>query len=258
VDRYEAWIANGNSPNAPTRPPAAEVLTREEIARRKRDEERSVQAQEAMQREVEWRMADEARKRTEERERRVQEEAAWARQSHEMRQRELDEAKRLEAREAAEYERAAARRGYTYSDEERKEEERRRRLLERRREEQEGILRRQQEAEAAARSAMREITASNSASDLSLRRSQEPDIPPKATYPDLSTSYRASTPQSSRLASSSHSRIGYTGPSILPVESPMRYEDDTDTDDRSEEGHGGRKGKYTAHVSAKSSNANLR
>ena len=164
----------------------------------------------------------------------------------------------LSAREEAALNQSRGKKGRVQGEEERKEDERRRRLLERRREEQEGILRRQQESEAAARSAIREIAASNSSSDISMRRSQEPDVPPRAAYPDLSSSsYRSSTPQPSRPVSSSHSRMGYGGPSILPVESPMKYEDDTDTDERSEEGHGGRKGKYTSRVSAKSSSANL-
>ncbi|KAI0703012.1 hypothetical protein BC835DRAFT_1319457 [Cytidiella melzeri] len=254
VDRYESWIASGNSPNAPTRPPPPEILTREEIARRRRDEERSAQAQEAMQREVEWRMADTARRQAEDRERRVQEEAAWARQSQEVRQRELDEAKRLEAKEAAEYERAAARRGYAYSDEERKEDEKRRRQMERRREEQEGILRRQQESEAAARATRRDIAATNSSSDLLYRRSQEPEAPPRGNFPDNSSIYRTTTPQPSRPGSSSQNRSGFSGPTIHPVESPMKYEDDTDTDERSDDG---RRGKFVDRTPAKTANVNV-
>ena len=255
VDQYEAWLANGGSPNAATRPPPpADPISREETARRKRDEERALQAHEATQREVEWRMADNARKQTEERERRVQEEAAWARQSQEVRQRELDEAKRFEAREAAEYERAAARRGYGISDEERKEEEKRRRQMDRRREEQEGILRRQQEAEAAARAARREIGPSSS-SDLLFRRPQDAEAPPKNTFPDMSSLYRAITPQSSHPGSSSQGRSGFSGPSILPLESPIKYEDDTDTDERNDEG--ARRGKYVDRTPSKVTNSNL-
>ncbi|KAI0089456.1 hypothetical protein BDY19DRAFT_942423 [Irpex rosettiformis] len=257
VDQYEAWIASGGSPNASTRPPpSSEPISREESARRKRDEERALQAQEAMQREVEWRMADNARRQVEERERRAQEEAAWARQPQEVRQRELDETKRIEAREAAEYERAAARRGYVISDEERKEEEKRRRQMDRRREEQEGILRRQQEAEAAARAVRRDIVQSSSL-DLLYRRSQEPEAPPRSTLPDTSGSYTVTTPQSSRPGSTSQGRAGFSGPSMLPVESPMKYEDDTDTDERSDENHLGRRGKYVDRTPSKVPNTNV-
>ncbi|KAI0342394.1 Mov34-domain-containing protein [Trametopsis cervina] len=257
VDRYERWIAQGGSPDAPTRPRAAEILTRDEVIKRRRDQERAVQAQEAIQREVEWRMQDSARRQAEERERRVQEEAAWARQSHEVRQRELDEAKRLEAREAAEYERAAARRGYVYSDEERKEEEKRRRQLERRREEQEGILRRQQEADAAARAARREIATSTPTSDLLYRRSQEPETLPRGGYPDSSTGYRPSTPQGARPSSSSQGRSTFNGPYVLPLESPMKYEDDTDTDERSDDSHVVRRAQNADRVPLKAGSSNL-
>lgn len=268
VDRYEGWIAKGGSPNAPTRPPTTEALTREEIARRKRDEERATQAQEAAQKEAEWRMAETAKRQAEEQERRVQEESAWARQSQEVRQRELDAAKRLEAREAAEHERAArlrreeeARRGYSYSDEERKEDERRRRQAERRRDEHDGILRRQQEADIVARIARREIAASSypnarNESDLLYRRSQEPEMPVRSgqPYPDAAPFHRASTPQPSRPPSSAQNRTAVPGSLIMPLESPMKYDDDTDAEDRKDDNQTWHRGKYVDRTPVKPSN----
>lgn len=216
-------------------------------------------------------MADMARRRAEEQEQRVQEEAAWARQSQEVRQRELDAAKRLEAKEAAEHERAArlrreeeARRGYSYSDEERKEEERRRRQAERRREEQEGIFRRQQEADLAARFAKREVAGLNPnarhESDLLYRRSQEPDVPGRGSQfaSDSATSYRTSTPQPSRPPSSAQNRVTVPGSLTMPLESPIKYDDETDVEDRNGDSQAWRRGKYVDRTPVKPSNLGAR
>lgn len=129
------------------------------------------------------------------------------------------------------------------SDEER-ELRARKRLEERTRQEQEGILRRQQEAEAAARAARDELTSRSSSSaarrtdqDYS-RRSQEPESISRAGNSAIPVP--VVTPQPSRPASSSQSHA-FTdpyrqGPPMLPLESPTKFDDDTDAekDDRNE------------------------
>ncbi|PSS34205.1 hypothetical protein PHLCEN_2v1755, partial [Hermanssonia centrifuga] len=218
VDRYERWRSGADSRASSSL--SSDPRSREDSARRKREaqeQERAMHAKEAVQREEEWKRQDLAKRQAEELERRVREESSWARQPSEVRYREASEARRAaDAREAAEHERIAqaarlkreedVRR--QQSDDERREEERsRRRADERRRQEQDGILRRQQEAEASARAARREIVAASGS---------------------------VTTPQPSRPASSSQN-TSFTdpygrAPPTMPLESPSRYDDDTDVE----------------------------
>ncbi|KAH9947862.1 hypothetical protein B0H21DRAFT_736658 [Amylocystis lapponica] len=220
VERYERWQAqNGDSPNGSR--PSTSDLTQADPARSRRDaqeQERAQQALEAARREQDWRRDDYTRRQAEERERHVREEAVWVHQSIESRRRE-EAATAADARRTNEGRVPTERGGQgdrARRDEETREEERaKRRVEEKRKQEQDGIIRRQREAEAEALAARM---------DIATRLSPSPAVG--------SSSQQVAAPQPSRPPSSQRQppNGNGTGLSIMPLESPIRYEDDSSTD----------------------------
>ncbi|CDO77414.1 hypothetical protein BN946_scf184857.g21 [Trametes cinnabarina] len=252
IDRYETWQASqcptpGSSRASSTDP----GLSREEIARRRREaqeEQREREAREAARREEIWKQEEYVRSQAAERER----QSAW-RNSEEGRREELGtrrvaaEVKALadaaeKQRREEEYRRARgedSRRAYT--EDARREDHAKRAADERRRQEQEGIARRQQEADAAARATRRDI-ARHTPSPVpgSSYRSPGYDVSPRTVVQQQ----QVHAPQPSRPhpppQQSSFADPYGTGSTVpvMPLESPHKYDDDSSTDAESAE-HGG-------------------
>lgn len=247
VDRYEQWLdreraQSENGRSSMSTPSQVDGISREEAARRRRDqqlraqeEERAQHARDAARREQEWKKEDAARREAEERERQVREDPVWSRQLTDAKRREeiaaAAEARRAnEARATAERERAA----HTM----RKEDDLRRIQYEERRRQEEGITRRQEETEATTQVARR---------DIAMRLSPIPSTVSFARLSLLSclalivrqydSSVRpVTTPQPSRPPSSNQ-QPAFPDPvparsvvSIMPLESPVKNDEDSSTD----------------------------
>ncbi|KAI9060106.1 hypothetical protein FKP32DRAFT_1088807 [Trametes sanguinea] len=247
IDRYELWQASQRPTPGSSRASSTDPgLSREEIARRRRqeqDEQRAREAWEAARREEIWKQEEYVRNQAAERER----QSAW-RNSEEARREEMGtrrvvaEARALGSaterqRREEEYRRAQAeeqRRAQAAEEQRRDERTRRAAAEERRRYEQDGIMRRQQEADAAARATRRDIGRHTpSPVPGPSYRPPEPDVGPRTVY----------APQPSRLPPPQQSSFtdpygtGSTVP-VMPLESPHKYDDDSSTDAESTE-HGG-------------------
>lgn len=261
MQQYDDWQANnpGSSRSSSSEPPSRSD-PREEASRRRREdqlraqeEERARHAQDASRREQEWRRDESARRQAEESQRRTRDDGTWARQSNGMNRREqlatTGETRRAaDARELAEHERNTILRreeDTRRSEEERREDERvRRRMDDKRRREQEGIARRQQEADAAARAARRDIVY-----QISPQSVPGPSQPPPSLTPSQQVVEAArvaaisrgpvmpvAAPLPSRPSSSSQNPTFQDpyGPPPMPLESPSRYDYDTDVEGTAE------------------------
>lgn len=255
TQQYDDWQANhpSSSRSSSSEPPTRSD-PREEASRRRREdqlraqeEERARHAQDAMRREQEWRREESARRQAEERDRRTRDEAAWSRQSNEVKRRDqvaaAAEARRAaEARELAEHERNARVRREEEDARQSEEERMKRRVEDKRRREQDGIARRQQEADAAARAARRDIVYQIPASP-----GPGPSQPPLSLTPGghaiEAARAAARGGPSMPVAAPIPSRPAIPGqnfpdsafqehyaPPRMPIESPSKYEDDTDVE----------------------------
>ncbi|OBZ76162.1 AMSH-like protease sst2 [Grifola frondosa] len=231
VERYEQWQAQEKNSPLPSRPSTAgSELSAQETGLRRRDEqlrtqeqERASQALEAARREEEWKRDELSRRVAEERDRNSREEAAWYRQMQAKRREEAAAA--ADARRAAEALDLAERERAVHDEEERS--RRKAAADEKRRQEQEGIVRRQQEAEAAARAVRQDIVTRLSpvppAASSSRRTADQ-----EANARDISAR-SVHAPQPSRPSNTAPYGTS-NGLSIMPLESPSRYDDDSSTD----------------------------
>ena len=174
-----------------------------------------------------WKQEDLSRRQAEDRERQAREEAAW-RQSQEARKREAATAElgSLTERQRREEEN----RRYAAEEAKREEERARRRVTEDKRvKEQDGIMRRQQEAEAAARAARRDIarlTPSPHPPPSAASSAPAPYRMPEPEHNSRSSGRSVYAPQPSR-PQESYSGSGF---SVMPLENPLKYDEDSATD----------------------------
>ncbi|KAL6309483.1 hypothetical protein BKA93DRAFT_760290 [Sparassis latifolia] len=257
VDRYETWQARNEAGPNGSRPSSSHVSQRDgdgasggEASRRRleelgraKEEERARQALEAARREQDWQREDMARRQAEEQERTTREETEWVRQSIQSKRRETmvaaaESRRAQDALAMAEHERAAQAAQRLQAEEGRKEGERiKKRVDERTRQEQEGIARRQQEAEAAALAArfgiatqLSPVPALASDPENSSARSEEVSARSGLREFPVAAPQPGRPPNSTQRPVYADSRGGSNGLSVMPLESPTRYDDDSSTD----------------------------
>ncbi|KAI0372553.1 Mov34-domain-containing protein [Pilatotrama ljubarskyi] len=245
IEKYDQWQSSQRTTPGSSRASSTDPgLSREEIARRRREEqeeERAREAREAARREEVWKQEEFLRRQVEERERQARAELAW-RHSGEGRREDVSARRAADARAMADSERADRQRREDEQRRIRQEEvkrdddrSRRRAADDRRWQEQEGIARRQQEAETASRAARRDISRLTPSPAGGSYRPPEPDAANRTAVPQVYAPQPSRPPPPSQQSSFSDPYSTTSTVSVMPLESPNKYDDDSSTDAESAE-----------------------